>query len=144
MTTLTLQLELPDNFVISEHEAKTAIVTKLYEDGKLSIGKSAELLGMTKRKFIETFGTVCGVTPEELDRELENARRASQHIETKKLKKEKSISFSGLDNQNILSSQIDENLMSDVFGRWQSNQSAEEIIRDIYESRTISKEQERL
>jgi methylphosphotriester-DNA--protein-cysteine methyltransferase len=87
MTILKLQLELPDDFVISEQEAKTAIVMKLYENGKLSIGKSAELLGMTLREFIETFGTVCGTTPEEFDSELENAGWASQYINTGILEK---------------------------------------------------------
>ncbi|MDR3197111.1 MAG: UPF0175 family protein [Planctomycetaceae bacterium] len=87
MTTLTLQLELPDNFVISEQEAKTVLVAKLYEEGKLSSGKSAELLGMTKREFIETFGTFCNMTPEDLNRELDNARWASQHIKTRILEK---------------------------------------------------------
>jgi hypothetical protein len=42
-----------------------------------------------------------------------------------------------LDNRNTLSVQTDENSMSDVLGQWQSDQSAENIIRGIYESRTI-------
>jgi hypothetical protein len=91
MTTLTLQLELPDDFVISEQEAKTVIITKLYEEGKLSVGKSAELLGMTTREFIETFGTFCNMMPDDLDRELDNARWASQHIKTKILEKAEKI-----------------------------------------------------
>jgi hypothetical protein len=49
-----------------------------------------------------------------------------------------------LDNRNALSVQTDENSISDVFGQWQSDQSAEDIIRDIYESRTIGRECEPL
>jgi hypothetical protein len=83
MTTLTLQLELPDNFVISEQEAKTALVLKLYEDGKLTAGKGASILGITKRKFIETFGTVCDMTPEELLQDYKIVCQASRHLDTK-------------------------------------------------------------
>ncbi|MDR1267952.1 MAG: UPF0175 family protein [Planctomycetaceae bacterium] len=83
MTTLTLQLELPGDFVMSEHEAKTAFVLKLYEDGKLTAGKGASLLGITKREFIETFGTVCDMTPEEMLQDYKIACQASRHLDTK-------------------------------------------------------------
>ncbi|MDR3197115.1 MAG: hypothetical protein LBU34_04530 [Planctomycetaceae bacterium] len=49
-----------------------------------------------------------------------------------------------LDNRNALLVQTDENSISDVFGQWQSDQSAENIIRDIYESRTIGRKYESL
>jgi hypothetical protein len=81
MTTLTLQLELPDNFELSEQEAKASLVLKLYEDGKLSAGKGAAILGITKREFIETFGTVCWTTPEDLHREYELACQFSRYMD---------------------------------------------------------------
>ncbi|MDR1964628.1 MAG: UPF0175 family protein [Planctomycetaceae bacterium] len=95
MTTLTLQLQLPDNFELSEHEAQTALVLKLYEDGKLTAGKGAAILGMTKREFIETFGTVIhDMTPEELQRDYENACRASRHLDKEQLKEKKEYALS--------------------------------------------------
>ncbi|MDR2346754.1 MAG: UPF0175 family protein [Planctomycetaceae bacterium] len=81
MTTLTLQLELPDNCKLSEQEAKASLVLKLYEDGKLSAGKGAEILGITKREFIETFGTVCWTTSEDLRREYELVCQFSRHLD---------------------------------------------------------------
>ncbi|MDR2346753.1 MAG: UPF0175 family protein [Planctomycetaceae bacterium] len=94
MTTLTLQLELPDNCKLSEQEAKASLVLKLYEDGKLSAGKGAEILGITMRKFIETYGTVCGMTSEDLRRDYENACQASRHLNKKRLKEKKEHAFS--------------------------------------------------
>jgi hypothetical protein len=51
MTTLTLQLELPDNCELSEQEAQTTLILKLYEDGKLTSGKGVSILEITKREF---------------------------------------------------------------------------------------------
>jgi hypothetical protein len=81
MTTLTLQLELPDYCELSEQEAKRALVLKLYEIGKLTAGKGAAILGITKREFIETFGTFCNMTPEDLDQEYKLVCRFSRHLE---------------------------------------------------------------
>jgi hypothetical protein len=71
MTTLTLQLELPDYCALNEQEAKTALVLKLYEFNKLTADKGASILGITKREFIETVETVCNMTPEDIQRDYE-------------------------------------------------------------------------
>ncbi|MDR3197113.1 MAG: UPF0175 family protein [Planctomycetaceae bacterium] len=78
MTTLTLQLELPDNFVISEHEAKMMFAAKLYDEGKLTAGKAAAMVGISKRDFlweVPQYGIryYADVTPEDLKREFEFA-----------------------------------------------------------------------
>jgi hypothetical protein len=54
---------------------------KLYEDGKLTAGKGAAILGITKREFIETFGTICWTTPEDLDREYKLVCQFSRHLD---------------------------------------------------------------
>ena len=74
MTTLTI--ELPPDLGLSEHDAKRLFVSKLYEDGIVSAGRGAEMLGMTYREFIETFGIYCRTTPEELKQDLEVAHSA--------------------------------------------------------------------
>jgi predicted HTH domain antitoxin len=78
MTTLTLQLELPDNFVMSEHEAKMMFAAKLYDERKLTAGKAAAMVGISKRDFlweVPQYGIhyYAGVTTEDLDREFELA-----------------------------------------------------------------------
>ncbi len=69
MTTITL--ELPPDLDLSEHDAKMMFVGKLYEEGMVTPGRGAEMLGVPYREFIETFGTYCRMTPEELERDVE-------------------------------------------------------------------------
>jgi hypothetical protein len=80
MTTLTLQLELPDYCKLSEQEAKTALVLKLYEFSKLTADKGAAILGITKQEFIETVKAVCNLTPEDLQRDYEMICQFTQHL----------------------------------------------------------------
>ncbi len=52
----TLTLQVPDSFDIDSNEVAMLIATRLYEQGKLSMGQAAELVGLTKRTFIELLG----------------------------------------------------------------------------------------
>lgn len=47
----SLSLELPPN--VSSDEARLFLAAKLYEVGKLSLGKAAQLSGYSKSTFIE-------------------------------------------------------------------------------------------
>jgi predicted HTH domain antitoxin len=49
----TLTLSVPDNFEIDNKEALLMIASKMYEQGKLSLGQAADVSGLTKRAFIE-------------------------------------------------------------------------------------------
>jgi predicted HTH domain antitoxin len=49
----TLTLNLPDSLDLDKSDLSMLIATKLYEQGKLSLGQSAELAGLTKRTFAE-------------------------------------------------------------------------------------------
>lgn len=71
-------LDFPDNFEIDSHEALMAIATKLYEKGKLSLGQAAELVGLSKKSFLEIVGSygvnALNYTPEELENDVKNAK----------------------------------------------------------------------
>jgi len=48
-----LTINIPDNLDINERETKRFLASKMYESGKLSLGQSAELAGMSKVAFSE-------------------------------------------------------------------------------------------
>lgn len=52
----TLTFNVPDTFEMDEKEVAMLIATRLYEQGKLSLGQAAEFVGMTKRTFAELLG----------------------------------------------------------------------------------------
>ena len=59
-------------------EALMAIASRLYEKGKLSLGQAADLVGLSKRAFMEILGTygvsVFNYPSSDLDRDVENAK----------------------------------------------------------------------
>lgn len=79
----TLQIQYPDGFELAvgitpeelEYQIKLMAALKMFELGKISSGKAAELLGTTRVDFF----TICGrykislfnYSPDELKRELE-------------------------------------------------------------------------
>ena len=73
----TLTLNLPDFLEVDTKDLKLLIASKLYESGKLSIGQAAEIVGITKRAFIELLGnynvSLFNLTPEELEEDYNNA-----------------------------------------------------------------------
>lgn len=52
----TLTLNIPDNLDLDNNEVAMLVATKLYEQGKLSLGQAAEVVGLTKRTFAELLG----------------------------------------------------------------------------------------
>jgi predicted HTH domain antitoxin len=67
----------PEEF---EEEARLLLALKLYETRKLSTGLAAKLAGVPRETFLFLLGrhglSPYGEQPEELERDLENARRA--------------------------------------------------------------------
>lgn len=63
-------------------ELKTLAAVKLYELGKISSGKAAALAGVDRTTFLLGLGRyrvpVFNYTPEEVDREIEEARARSR------------------------------------------------------------------
>jgi hypothetical protein len=49
----TLTVKLPDSLDLDNSDLSMLIASKLYEQGKLSLGQAAELAGLTKRTFAE-------------------------------------------------------------------------------------------
>lgn len=49
----TIQLNIPDNLDLDDQEAKMLLASRLYEQGKLTIGQAAELVGLSKSTFME-------------------------------------------------------------------------------------------
>ncbi len=49
----TLTLNVPDSLDLTNKELVMLVASRLYEQGKLSLGQAAELAGLTKRTFAE-------------------------------------------------------------------------------------------
>ena len=62
---------------MDDQEIAISLSAKLYEDGKLSLGQAAELLGFTKRTFMELLGkygvSVFNYPVSELSNDVRNA-----------------------------------------------------------------------
>jgi predicted HTH domain antitoxin len=74
MTTATILL--PDT--VSESDARLLLAVKLFEVGRLSCGKAAEIAGFSKRAFMEILGqqrvAVLNSAADEVVRDLANAQ----------------------------------------------------------------------
>ena len=52
----TIQLNIPDSVDLKDYDFLMIVAAKLYEDAKLSAGQAAEIVGLSKRAFIEILG----------------------------------------------------------------------------------------
>lgn len=52
-----LTLNIPDSLDVDNRDLAMLLATRLYEQGKLSLGQAAELAGLTKRTFAELLGS---------------------------------------------------------------------------------------
>lgn len=73
----TLLLNIPDSLDINDKEVAMLVASKLYEQGKLSLGQAAEVAGCSKRAFMELLGNynvpVFNYDPKELINDIKNA-----------------------------------------------------------------------
>jgi predicted HTH domain antitoxin len=53
----TLTVNIPDSLDVDNRELAMLVSTRLYEQGKLSLGQAAEVAGLTKRTFAELLGS---------------------------------------------------------------------------------------
>ena len=69
-------VNIPDDIEMNSFDVKMIIATKLFEEGKLSSGQAAKIVGLSKRTFIELLGkydiSVIGYDFEELELDMEN------------------------------------------------------------------------
>lgn len=77
----TITINIPDTVDFDDKEARMMIASKLYEKGKLSLGQAAELVGISKRAFIELLSSfevsLFNYPPSDLDRDVTNAKNYS-------------------------------------------------------------------
>ena len=71
-----LKIQIPDTLEVSEWEVNMIVASKLFELGKLSSGQAAQMVGLSKRSFLEMLGkfdvSVFGYTADELREDLKN------------------------------------------------------------------------
>ncbi|ACO03736.1 MAG TPA: Fis family transcriptional regulator [Persephonella sp.] len=74
---MKILMEVPDELKLKEDEIKIAALAKLYELGKISSGKAAELLGISRIEFLDLLGKykvqIEPDTEKELLKDIENA-----------------------------------------------------------------------
>ncbi|MCS7037619.1 MAG: UPF0175 family protein [Saprospiraceae bacterium] len=51
-----LTIRIPEHVELDDQQIALFLASKLYEQGKLSLGQAAELAGLTKRAFAEWLG----------------------------------------------------------------------------------------
>jgi len=72
-----LTLQIPDSVDMNEKEISIMLASQLYDKRKLSLGQAADLVGLTKREFMDELGeygvSIFGETLEDIDRDIQNA-----------------------------------------------------------------------
>ena len=73
----TLTLNIPDSLDVNNRDIAMLVSTRLYEQGKLSLGQAAEVAGLTKRTFAELLGSygvsIFNFPPQDLSSDVANA-----------------------------------------------------------------------
>lgn len=73
----TITLNMPDSFSMENREVAMLIASRLYEQGKLSLGQAADVAGLSKRTFAELLGSynvsIFNFPPSDLSRDVANA-----------------------------------------------------------------------
>ena len=73
----TIQLNIPDSVDLKDDDLAMIIASKLYQDAKLSAGQAAEMVGLSKRAFIEILGkygvSVFSTSTTDLHSDIKNA-----------------------------------------------------------------------
>ena len=74
----TITIHIPDTVDFDDKEALMVIASRLYEKGKLTLGQAAEIVGLSKRAFMEILGSygvsVFNYPSSDLDRDVETAK----------------------------------------------------------------------
>lgn len=73
----TVTLDLPETFDIDNREIKMILASRLYQEGKLSLGQASDLVGLTKRTFMELIGSygvsIFNYPASDISRDVNNA-----------------------------------------------------------------------
>ncbi len=72
-----LTLNIPDSLDLDNKQLTMILASRLYEQGKLSLGQAAEVAGLTKRTFAEILGnynvSIFNFPPTDIARDVANA-----------------------------------------------------------------------
>ena len=70
-------LNIPDTFDLDDKEVLMILASRLYEQGKLSLGQAAELVGLSKPSFAGLLGkynvSIFNYPSSDLSRDVKNA-----------------------------------------------------------------------
>ena len=73
----TLTINIPDTLDVDNRDLAMLVSTRLYEQGKLSLGQAAEMAGLTKRTFTELLWhyntSIFNFPPTDLSKDVANA-----------------------------------------------------------------------
>ncbi len=73
----SIEIKVPDDLGMNDYDFMMIIAAKLYEDAKLTAGQAADLVGLTKRAFIEMLGkygvSVLSTSVSDLHADIANA-----------------------------------------------------------------------
>lgn len=73
----SITFNIPDTLDINDKDIAMIVASKLYEDGKLSLGEAADLVGYSKRTFAELLGkfgvSLFNHSSDDLANDLKNA-----------------------------------------------------------------------
>ena len=73
----TIQLNIPDSVVLKDYDVLMILAAKLYEAATLLAGQAAEMVGLSKRTFIELLGkygvSVMSTSSADLKSDIANA-----------------------------------------------------------------------
>ena len=73
---MTITINLPHQVEAREFDAKMCLASKLYEDRRATLGAAAEVVGLSKRAFIEMLGNYNVSLFQQTDEEIEEDVRA--------------------------------------------------------------------
>ncbi|MCD4790852.1 MAG: UPF0175 family protein [Bacteroidales bacterium] len=77
----TLTIDIPDTVELNDREAKMLLASRLFEKGKLSLGQAAEMVGLSKRAFMEILGdydvSIFNYPVSDLENDIKNAQNYS-------------------------------------------------------------------
>lgn len=69
-------INIPTSLRMTTFEVSMLLATRLYEEGRLSAGQAAEMVGLSKRTFIEMLGkygvSVFGYGTDDIENDLKN------------------------------------------------------------------------
>lgn len=72
-----VKLNIPENVDVNSADLSMIVASRLYEQGKLSLGQAAEIAGLTKRAFAELLGrfnvSIFNYPESDLSRDVANA-----------------------------------------------------------------------